>query len=169
MPDVNRITDAATVSDRRIEAGSTRDRVRAILLALIPLAAARSGDRDHRRDRRRAWRPRRAADRNAQRPAGPPARTRLDRDLASSTTARTRSRSPRSGSTTPTGSSTWIRRMERSSGWTRPRSRFPIPGSKDEAHAITMISSSGVVFEAEIPVAIESPSTDGESIVRVSV
>lgn len=43
---------------------------------------------------------------------------------------------------------------------------IPYPWVQDEAHAITMISSTGVVFDAEVPVAIESPHTDGESIAR---
>jgi ZIP family zinc transporter len=43
---------------------------------------------------------------------------------------------------------------------------IPYPWVKDEAHAITLISSTGVVFDAEIPVALESPSADRESIAR---
>src|SRR5680860_389886 len=35
---------------------------------------------------------------------------------------------------------------------------IPYPWVQDEAHAISMLSSTGVVFEAEVPVAIESPS-----------
>jgi ZIP family zinc transporter len=43
---------------------------------------------------------------------------------------------------------------------------IPYPWVEGEAHAITMISSTGVVFDAEVPVAIESPHTDGGSIAR---
>ena len=43
---------------------------------------------------------------------------------------------------------------------------IPYPWVQDEAHAITMISSTGVVFDAEVPVAIESPDRDGESFAR---
>jgi zinc transporter ZupT len=43
---------------------------------------------------------------------------------------------------------------------------LPYPWVEDEAHTISMISSTGVVFDAEVPVAIESPHTDGESIAR---
>jgi zinc transporter ZupT len=40
---------------------------------------------------------------------------------------------------------------------------IPYPWVKDEAVAIGMLSETGVVFDAEIPVAIESPKADGES------
>jgi zinc transporter ZupT len=43
---------------------------------------------------------------------------------------------------------------------------IPYPWVEGEAHAITMISSTGVVFSAEIPVAVESPHTDSRSIAR---
>jgi zinc transporter ZupT len=43
---------------------------------------------------------------------------------------------------------------------------IPYPWVEDEAHAIAMVSSTGVVFDAEVPVAIESPSADGESFAR---
>lgn len=43
---------------------------------------------------------------------------------------------------------------------------IPYPWVEDEAHAISMISSTGVTFDAEVPVAIESPRTDGESFAR---
>src|SRR5215217_5571999 len=43
---------------------------------------------------------------------------------------------------------------------------IPYPWVKDEAHLIGIVSSLGTVFEAEVPVAIESPHTDGESIAR---
>ncbi len=43
---------------------------------------------------------------------------------------------------------------------------IPYPWVQDEAHLIGIVSSAGTVFEAEVPVAIESPQTDGESIAR---
>jgi zinc transporter ZupT len=43
---------------------------------------------------------------------------------------------------------------------------IPYPWVQDEAHAIALISATGVVFDAEIPVAVESPEADGESILR---
>src|SRR5215217_1436194 len=43
---------------------------------------------------------------------------------------------------------------------------IPYPWVQDEAHLIGIVSSLGTVFEAEVPVAIESPHTDGESIAR---
>ncbi|MEA2598545.1 MAG: zinc transporter, family, partial [Thermomicrobiales bacterium] len=36
---------------------------------------------------------------------------------------------------------------------------IPYPWVQDEAHAIGIVSATGVVFEAEVPVAIESPRT----------
>ena len=47
---------------------------------------------------------------------------------------------------------------DRSSGWNRRRSPSPTRGSQGEAHAIALVSSTGVLFEAEVPVAIESPA-----------
>jgi zinc transporter ZupT len=47
--------------------------------------------------------------------------------------------------------------------------RIPYPWVKDEAHAIGLVSSNGVVFEAEIPVAIESPQADRESFLRFAL
>jgi len=44
--------------------------------------------------------------------------------------------------------------------------RVPYPWVQDEAHAVAMISATGVVFAADIPVAVESPAADRESIVR---
>lgn len=44
--------------------------------------------------------------------------------------------------------------------------RIPYPWVQDESHAITMLSSTGVVFDAEVPVAIESPHTGRDEIVR---
>ncbi|MGI8964027.1 MAG: ZIP family metal transporter [Thermomicrobiales bacterium] len=46
---------------------------------------------------------------------------------------------------------------------------IPYPWVKDEAHAISMISETGVVFEAEIPVAIQSPQTNVESFTRFAL
>jgi zinc transporter ZupT len=46
---------------------------------------------------------------------------------------------------------------------------IPYPWVRDEAHAITMLSATGVAFEAEIPVAIESPEADGESFWRFAL
>jgi zinc transporter ZupT len=43
---------------------------------------------------------------------------------------------------------------------------IPYPWVQDEAHAIGIVSSSGVVFDAEVPVAIESPHTDRASLAR---
>jgi ZIP family zinc transporter len=42
---------------------------------------------------------------------------------------------------------------------------IPYPWVEDEAHAIMLISSTGVIFEAEIPVAIETPSADRDSVI----
>jgi zinc transporter ZupT len=46
---------------------------------------------------------------------------------------------------------------------------IPYPWVEAEAHAIALISSSGVVFEAEVPVAIESPRADQESFLRFAL
>ena len=43
---------------------------------------------------------------------------------------------------------------------------IPYPWVQDESHAIALVSETGVVFEAEIPVAIESPAADRESVLR---
>src|SRR5215212_10987703 len=43
---------------------------------------------------------------------------------------------------------------------------IPYPWVKDEAHAITLVSSTGTVFETEVAVAVESPHASGESIAR---
>jgi ZIP family zinc transporter len=43
---------------------------------------------------------------------------------------------------------------------------IPYPWVQDEAHGIALISSTGVVFEAEVPVAVESPEADRESVAR---
>jgi ZIP family zinc transporter len=43
---------------------------------------------------------------------------------------------------------------------------IPYPWVQDEAHLISIVSSTGVVFEAEVPVAIESPHADRSSVAR---
>ncbi len=43
---------------------------------------------------------------------------------------------------------------------------IPYPWIEGETHAVTMLSSTGVAFPADIPVAIESPKLDGQSIWR---
>jgi zinc transporter ZupT len=46
---------------------------------------------------------------------------------------------------------------------------IPYPWVEDEAHAIALVSETGVVFEAEIPVAIESPRADSGSFARFAL
>jgi zinc transporter ZupT len=46
---------------------------------------------------------------------------------------------------------------------------IPYPWVEAESHAIALISSSGVVFEAEVPVAIASPQPDQESFLRFAL
>ena len=46
---------------------------------------------------------------------------------------------------------------------------IPYPWVEDEAHAISILSSTGVVFDAEVPVAIESPAADRESVARFAL
>jgi len=43
---------------------------------------------------------------------------------------------------------------------------IPSPWVQDEAHAMALVSSTGALFEAEIPVAFESPEADRSSVVR---
>lgn len=43
---------------------------------------------------------------------------------------------------------------------------IPYPWVEGEAHAITLVSSTGVLFPADVPVAIESPKVDRQNIVR---
>ena len=43
---------------------------------------------------------------------------------------------------------------------------IPYPWVQDESHGIALVSETGVVFEAEIPVAIQSPAADRESVLR---
>lgn len=46
---------------------------------------------------------------------------------------------------------------------------IPYPWIAGEAHAITLISKTGVVFEAEVPVAIASPRADGATFARFAL
>ena len=46
---------------------------------------------------------------------------------------------------------------------------IPYPWVEAEAHAIALVSSTGVVFETEVPVAIESPRADRESVLRFAL
>lgn len=46
---------------------------------------------------------------------------------------------------------------------------IPYPWVEAEGHAIALVSSLGVVFPAEIPVAVESPRPDRESILRFAL
>jgi zinc transporter ZupT len=46
---------------------------------------------------------------------------------------------------------------------------IPYPWVLDEAHAISLVSATGVVFHAEVPVAIESPQADRESVLRFAL
>lgn len=43
---------------------------------------------------------------------------------------------------------------------------IPYPWVQDEAHAITLVSATGVVFPVDVPVAIESPDADGGTVAR---
>ena len=43
---------------------------------------------------------------------------------------------------------------------------IPYPWVQDEAHAVALVSATGVVFDAEIAVAFETPSADRESVAR---
>jgi zinc transporter ZupT len=47
--------------------------------------------------------------------------------------------------------------------------RIPYPWVRDETHAIMLVSSTGVVFDAEIPVAVESPRADRQSVLRFAL
>ena len=49
------------------------------------------------------------------------------------------------------------------------RIAIPYPWVEGEAHAIAMISATGVVFPAEIPVAVESPRPSQESFLRFAL
>jgi zinc transporter, ZIP family len=46
---------------------------------------------------------------------------------------------------------------------------IPYPWVEGEAHAVGLVSETGVVFEAEIPVAVESPHADRESFTRFAL
>jgi ZIP family zinc transporter len=46
---------------------------------------------------------------------------------------------------------------------------IPYPWVQDEAHMVVLVTSSGTLFEAEIPVAFESPKADGESVARFAL
>lgn len=46
---------------------------------------------------------------------------------------------------------------------------IPYPWVQDEGHGVALITETGVVFEAEIPVAIASPAADGESFARLAL
>ena len=46
---------------------------------------------------------------------------------------------------------------------------IPYPWVEAEGHSIALISSTGVVFEAEVPVAVESPQPDRESFLRFAL
>lgn len=47
--------------------------------------------------------------------------------------------------------------------------RIPYPWVEGEAHAIAIVSSTGVVFPAEVPVAVESPRTNGATFARFAL
>ena len=46
---------------------------------------------------------------------------------------------------------------------------IPYPWVQDEAHAIQILTSTGTIFEAEIPVAFESPKADRGSVARFAL
>ncbi len=46
---------------------------------------------------------------------------------------------------------------------------IPYPWVEGEAHAVTLVSKTGVVFTAEVPVAVESPRADGETFARFAL
>jgi zinc transporter ZupT len=46
---------------------------------------------------------------------------------------------------------------------------IPYPWVEGEAHAIAIVSETGVVFDAEVPVAVESPQRDGETFARFAL
>jgi zinc transporter, ZIP family len=46
---------------------------------------------------------------------------------------------------------------------------IPYPWVEAEGHAIALVSSTGVVFEADVPVAVESPRADRESFLRFAL
>lgn len=46
---------------------------------------------------------------------------------------------------------------------------IPYPWVEGEAHMITLLSATGVVFEAEVPVAVESPHADGATFLQFAL
>jgi zinc transporter ZupT len=46
---------------------------------------------------------------------------------------------------------------------------IPYPWVQDEAHHIALVSATGVLFEAEVPVAVESPATNGTTFARFAL
>jgi zinc transporter, ZIP family len=46
---------------------------------------------------------------------------------------------------------------------------IPYPWVEGEAHMITLVSATGVVFEAELPVAVESPRADGATFAQFAL
>jgi ZIP family zinc transporter len=46
---------------------------------------------------------------------------------------------------------------------------IPYPWVEGEAHAIVLVTSTGALFETDVPVAIESPEADGESVARFAL
>ena len=46
---------------------------------------------------------------------------------------------------------------------------IPSPWVEGEAHMVTLLSQTGVVFEAEVPVAIESPRADGATFLQFAL
>lgn len=47
--------------------------------------------------------------------------------------------------------------------------RIPYPWVEGEGHGIALVSSTGVLFETEVPVAMEAPKADGESVLRFAL
>jgi zinc transporter ZupT len=46
---------------------------------------------------------------------------------------------------------------------------IPYPWVQGEAHHISLLSSTGIVFEAEVPLAVESPHADSESVLQFAL
>lgn len=46
---------------------------------------------------------------------------------------------------------------------------IPYPWVEGEGHTIALLSATGVIFEAAVPVAVESPQADGESFLRFAL
>ena len=125
-------------------------------------------DRGAGRDHPHRWRPGRshpAADRDPQRAAGDPAGAGRDHGQG-------RQRRPRRGHDRPGAGRRRLLELhhritpaplERLESATLT---IPYPWVQDEAHAIALVSSTGAIFEAEIPVAFESPEADRGSVAR---